>query len=338
MDSNHATGKYYDAKSSKVYPCQLILNYGRLLIKFDEEHENLHYNLSQIKIESRIADLPRSVYFDDGARFVTENHDFIDKYLRQERRDISFQLENNPKFLLISSVSLIAFILFSYFVIIPASASLIAELAPKKWAIELGNESENFLLENYFDSYSKVKPETLQKLKDRVEEFQNLVPHTKLNLIVESSKKIGANAFALPNGSIIVTDQIVEKTEDFEELSAVLLHEVGHIYHNHSMQRLITNSILSLIIFVVIGPTDFGSIPLLLMYGDYSREAELEADRFAGTHLLKQGKDPLLLTKLLKRINQEEKASPSNMPEFLLSHPHTETREQYLRQLKLDTQ
>jgi Zn-dependent protease with chaperone function len=155
-------------------------------------------------------------------------------------------------------------------------------------------------------------------------------------LIVESSKKIGPNAFALPNGSIIVTDQIIEKTEDFEELSAVLLHEVGHIYHNHSMERIITNSILSLIIFVVIGPTDFGSIPLLLMYGNYSRDAELEADRFAGSHLLKQNKDPLLLTKLLKKLKEQNKPDASNLPEFLLSHPHTETREKYLKNLKLN--
>ena len=40
---------------------------------------------------------------------------------------------------------------------------------------------------------------------------------------------LGANAFALPSGIVVMTDQLVELSKSDDELRAVLAHEIGHV-------------------------------------------------------------------------------------------------------------
>ena len=48
---------------------------------------------------------------------------------------------------------------------------------------------------------------------------------------------MGLNAAALPNNTIIVTDELVKLNGADEEVLAVLAHEQGHLVQKHSMQK-----------------------------------------------------------------------------------------------------
>jgi Zn-dependent protease with chaperone function len=139
------------------------------------------------------------------------------------------------------------------------------------------------------------------------------------------SAGIGANAFALPDGTIYMTDDLVKDVRDENEILAVLLHEAGHVARAHSMRLLIENSGISLFFFALTGSADFAGMPVALVTRAYSRNMETEADDFAADRLKEIGLQPNLLAKALEALQKSHKES-SEIPAFLASHPLTDDR------------
>ena len=145
-------------------------------------------------------------------------------------------------------------------------------------------------------------------------------------LIFRKSDSLGANAFALPNGTIVVTDQFIKLIESRQDLlQAILLHEIGHVEHHHSM-RLISQSLFSSLVIDyffadVSGLIDaFAGISTTLVQNQFSSELEWEADNFALKQMKISGLDTenfaLVLEKLMKTIPEE-----SNIDSWLQTHP-----------------
>eukprot|EP00928_Gymnodinium_smaydae_P048982 TRINITY_DN32825_c0_g1_i1.p1 TRINITY_DN32825_c0_g1~~TRINITY_DN32825_c0_g1_i1.p1 ORF type:complete len:421 (-),score=45.42 TRINITY_DN32825_c0_g1_i1:91-1299(-) len=102
------------------------------------------------------------------------------------------------------------------------------------------------------------------------------------------------NAFALPGGTIYVT-RALQQMSTRDELAAVLGHEIGHVLHRHSQQRLVQQQLWSVLLGALFhgdgdGHTEtFGQEVagiLLRSAGgllalSYSRENEYEADAVA---------------------------------------------------------
>lgn len=333
-----AQGKYYDGKTASSEKAEMQV-WGSNVELILESGEKLFYHRNQLEVESRLGTSSRKINLPNESRFSTDDHAFVDQYLKRNKLDLSYHLESNTKLVIGSLGGFMATLLLCYFVILPGLSSYIAPLLPKNIPQSLGDETEDFLLKNYFLPKTNVSVEKIEKLSNYLETLKTYVPGKKLNLIVLSSPKIGPNAFALPNGSIIVTDQLIEKSESMEEVYAVLLHEIGHIYHHHSMERLISSSVLSFLVFVIIGPVDWMTIPIVLMLSSYSRKAETQADSFATFKLIHENKDPLLLTRLLSRMKSSEVAEQeSSIPNLLLSHPLTSEREENILKWKNNPQ
>src|SRR5690606_8207508 len=68
-------------------------------------------------------------------------------------------------------------------------------------------------------------------------------------LTLEFRSGIPANAFALPGGTIVMTDAMVEQarrsgTGD-TALLGVLAHEIGHVQHRHTTRMLVEQGVLN---------------------------------------------------------------------------------------------
>jgi Zn-dependent protease with chaperone function len=93
--------------------------------------------------------------------------------------------------------------------------------------------------------------------------------------------RIGPNAFALPDGSLVFTDQLVKLFKGRDEvLVGVFAHELGHVRHRHAMRLLVQSGLLGAAASVAFG--DFSQVlaatPALLGHMAYSRDFEREAD------------------------------------------------------------
>src|SRR6185503_14921436 len=58
-------------------------------------------------------------------------------------------------------------------------------------------------------------------------------PGNRYTLLLRSAPHIGPNAFALPDGRIVVTDQLALMAEGNADLDGVLAHEMAHVNHAH---------------------------------------------------------------------------------------------------------
>jgi Zn-dependent protease with chaperone function len=132
--------------------------------------------------------------------------------------------------------------------------------------------------------------------------------------VVFRKSGMGANAFALPGGTIVVTDKMVELCNGSSKfLSAVLAHELGHLYHRHGMLLLTQVGALGIAASAIWG--DFSgtlaSVPVLLGAAGYSRDAEREADAFAAKVLIGLHRSPLEMVDVLKALERERQGVTS---------------------------
>jgi Zn-dependent protease with chaperone function len=164
-----------------------------------------------------------------------------------------------------------------------------------------------------------------------------LPDHRRLTLLVKNAEKLGANAMALPSGTIYVTDQLVALTSDDRVLMAVIAHEAGHVKRRHGLRQIIQGATVGALITWYFG--DFSALgaaaPASLLQAKYSRDLEREADAYAA-QVLKMNNWPVsLLADALELIQRSQtakgKAEDPAVLAYLSTHPATSERLAWLR-------
>jgi Zn-dependent protease with chaperone function len=148
---------------------------------------------------------------------------------------------------------------------------------------------------------------------------------------------IGPNAFALPDGTVIITDQMIPMVKNDDEIEGVFAHEISHVVHAHGLQRVYQASLVPAAIAFVTGDASqighFAAIlPGILLQAAYSRGFEQQADDDAARHLRRMGKNPAALADLLERLDKKMCGHGDCVPSWLGSHPATALRAARLRQ------
>lgn len=114
--------------------------------------------------------------------------------------------------------------------------------------------------------------------------------------------EIGPNAFALPGGIMVMTDELVQLVKDDEVVLGVLGHELGHITRRHGMRQLVQVGVMQGVLSVAFG--DYGSLitaaPLILGSMAYSRAHEREADDESIAYMRAAGISPLVMVKFFQ--------------------------------------
>jgi Zn-dependent protease with chaperone function len=165
---------------------------------------------------------------------------------------------------------------------------------------------------------------------------------------VRASPQLGANALALPDGTIVVTDAMVRllSTRDnrFTDagktaLQGVLAHEIGHIEHRHSARVMAASSLGAALSAALFG--DFSAVaaglPTVLSQMQYSRAMEVDADDYAAAVLRRKGLGAAPLARaltLLESQQPDEARTPrwmKNTMGYLSTHPATRARIARLR-------
>jgi Zn-dependent protease with chaperone function len=160
---------------------------------------------------------------------------------------------------------------------------------------------------------------------------------------------LGANAFALPGGAIVITDGMVAAAERHglgdDALVGVLAHEIGHVVHRHTTRMLVEQAVLNVGLGLAMGDvSSLLSVGGSLLTGlSYRRGHEREADCFAVALMGKAGLPTTAMADLLLGVEAEhakkEKApaSEAGFVESLLStHPETGLRAIQLKQGRLE--
>lgn len=135
------------------------------------------------------------------------------------------------------------------------------------------------------------------------------LPSSRL-LFRDAGERVGPNAFALPGGTIVVTDALARMlADDPDALAGVLAHELSHVTEEHGLRSLYRSVALYVVIALLAGDTG-PILDELLLEGNVllslqgSREAEREADARAVPMLIAAGFDPEGLARFFDRLQE----------------------------------
>jgi Zn-dependent protease with chaperone function len=327
------SAKFYDGKISLGTPVRIHLEFGSQL-RISDLGEDLIYGLSEIRISTRVGDTPRSIYLPGGAMCETSENDTIDAFLRREGRRgwqaAVYVLESKWRYALFL---LLVTIVGVWVVIehgIPALAKRAAFAFPTSADMALGRDGLKILDQTLFSpsGLEKNRQDYLRTFFDAM--TKELADGHVYRLEFRKSDRIGANAFALPSGIVVVTDKLVLLAQDQNEIIGVLAHEIGHVKHRHALCTLLQNSAVALLVTTLSG--DLASLtklsaalPTLLVEAGYSRSFETEADQFVLRYLLEHDIPPADFAVMLGRL-EKETLNKGEENSYLASHPVTSER------------
>ncbi|MGB4267918.1 MAG: M48 family metallopeptidase, partial [Spirochaetota bacterium] len=184
-------------------------------------------------------------------------------------------------------------------------------------------------LDHQFFTQTQLPQTRIRTINAQFKEFIATIPEKNkytFTLNFRHSTIIGPNAFALPDGTFIITDDFVKLIQHKHELFTILAHETAHVVYRHGVRNILLNSGLLVIAIAIFGDvvsTTTIGLPLLLIYNGYSREFERQADSFAIDYCKKNHIRGKHFVNLYKRLQQK---APVNVPSLLSTHPSDEER------------
>lgn len=139
------------------------------------------------------------------------------------------------------------------------------------------------------------------------------------------------NAFALPDNSIIVTDDLIAMAESPDEVAGVIAHEIAHVEHNHVMSGVVRQMGAGIFFDIVFGGAGAGqaiAIASVNLAGlRYTRGDEEDADARGLEYLDAAGIDSGGLARMFQRIEaMQAEAGLSEIPAILSTHPASQAR------------
>jgi len=175
----------------------------------------------------------------------------------------------------------------------PWAATQLTRFVPLRWETSV---AENVLkgMDDGTLKPSKLPKERQDQLKARFDALVQQTPHTlhrypgyRPPLSLEFRSGMGANAFALPGGKVVMTDGIVkaaaEKGLPDDALVGVLAHEIGHVMYRHTTRMVVEQGVLNMGLGLALGDVSgIVSTGASVLTGlAYSRNHEREADCYA---------------------------------------------------------
>jgi Zn-dependent protease with chaperone function len=341
---NTVEGYWYPAGRGQRHDVVVSLNDdGCLLIATDPASERPMtwglvreiVNVSEIKVSDRLAKIPRFLHLSNGSTLELQANNAIDRFLDRAVPDSVAHSAANAvhRFesrwvyaiaaLFLVIVGIVGFLRYA----LPPIAAQIALLVPTDVEEAIGAEVLGHLDTDYFDDsrLSQSRQSEIRSIFNQLVENVDLDYRYQLNF----RSGVGPNAFALPGGQVVVTDEFVELAHNNEEILAVLAHEVGHVEGQHVLRRLIKYAASVVVLVTVLDDVTAISglaisAPAFMMSMQHSRSHETDADRFAVNYMNAHGRDPMALASILTRLTGD--ISEDSLSNYFLTHPGLERR------------
>lgn len=335
-----ARGHWHPAGSGRHLPARLAGDGRRLLVVLDgdaaPEGSAASGDLAEVTISDRVGRIPRRIGFADGSLFETADNDAVDAFLvshRANRMGFIHRLEKfHPRLIGFAlAVFVLAGLIYRYAV--PALVEVAVLITPPV-ATEMMSAGTLSSLDQ-----AVLSPSTLPQAEQAAirSQFEAIAAHAaggagRYTLNFRSGGFVGPNAFALPDGTLVITDELIELADgDTEMVLGVLAHEVGHVEHDHSLRQIYRAAGTAALIMLIAGDIGTAGEDILtngaaLLSLSYSRSAESEADRVSAELMAKAGHDPAAIGRFFALL--ERQLHDNSETSMLSTHPGTPERRQ----------
>jgi Zn-dependent protease with chaperone function len=307
-------GRYYDGLTSRATPVQCVASDGTLAIR--GESIDAQVALGRIEVSPRLGRTFRTLRLPGGAQVQSEDNDAVDAAFPDRNRveTLADRLERYPYVVAASVVVIVVAAIALFRIGLPWAAERVAMRLPVSVEQAAGEQVLD-TLKRFWLKPSKIDAERQKALQEKFAVFAKGVPDGENDRVMFfNSPIIGANAFALPGGTIVVTDQLLDLFEDDDnaddEFIAVAAHEAGHEHYRHVMRSVLQGSAVSIVAAYFAGDVGSAStvviaIPAFLLQNHYSRGFEEQADEFAFQALAAHNMSPRVFADAMRKLQQE---------------------------------
>ncbi len=342
--STHAA-TYFDGLTARPHAVALSLTRenGEMYWVLEGEHVSLRHPVVTSQLTTPLQGARRFLRFPDGASCeMADSRELDDAQAAPSpspHRKLTETIERRPILAAIATIVFMVAAIAAFQWTMPRLANHIAARLPASIERRLARETLAVLDQHIFQ-HSSLTPKRQSQLTSRFEQLVINSEYRRVTRLVFRDMRDGtANAFALPDGTVILTDRLVLLASDDDQIMAVLAHEIGHLHHRHSLRQLLQNSVTLLLVTSITGDTSAlsnvaGALPLVVLSAQYSRDHEREADAFALKTLRAADIPPGAFVLIMNRMEQDaRKIYGGNPPQFLSTHPPTEERVQLYQEL-----
>lgn len=326
--------RYYDGLTARTRLVCLSIEDGNLRVSGEGiERSSL---ISALRISERLGSAPRLIHFADGGFCEVRDLEGLSALLTQAGHQDGWvdRLQRHLPLVLACLAGCIVLAVSAYLWGLPWVTSVVARKLPAEIQQSIGAQTLRALDQSVLKP-SRVDPSRQQAIRSRYLHLRlpEGGPQTA-SLLFRAAPGIGANAFTLPDGSIVVLDELVGLLND-EQLIAVLCHELGHSQNQHSFRLILERSILAAVWMAYVGDVSsvLAAAPVAVLQTRYSRGFEQEADDYAAKVLQANGMSPILLVDVLQKLEAQRKAIGVPHYAYLSTHPSSEERIRRLRAL-----
>lgn len=291
-----------------------------------------------LTVEPRLGAMARRAVLPDGTLFESDDHDGFDAVLGRDHWSAIHAAEKfHPRLVLVvAAIVATAWALWRWGLDLVAAAALALTPAPMIDAIDAGSLQTLDL--------SLAEPSGLP-LEDKARAeaiFARLLAALDPEMRAEHDFRLefrdlpgmGPNALALPGGTVVLTDELVETFPSEDVQAGVLAHEIGHVVDQHGLRQLYRSLGIAVLVALLAGDT----VPVvedIVLEGNvflsltFSRRSEAEADAFGVELTREAGFDPAGLLTFFDHIADTYGDAPS----WLSSHPSSAERQEAIRAL-----
>jgi Zn-dependent protease with chaperone function len=323
---------YFDGHSTRVRVVGLEVVGDDLVVA--GEDIDVRVPFAEVKVDERLGRAPRRLHLRNGAFCVVGDLNALDALLSSTAHRDGWvdRMQRRAKFALLSVLACAALAIAGYKWGLPWAAAKVAANMPPAVGIKLSDEALR-VLDGRVLLPSKISKDRQQELSAKFHALHLPEGGTpKVELLFRRSPQLGANAFTLPDGRIIVLDELVTMLDD-RQLLATFAHEAGHAHGHHGMQMLLQSTAVGAFLAFYIG--DISGLlvvaPATLMQAKYSRDLEAQADDYGAAVLRLNGMPPALLAEVLDKLAKSHREAAQ--AGYLSTHPATVERMRHLRAL-----
>lgn len=339
MNSN-IQGIFFDGQSSKPHLVSVDLRSDSIYFEIDEnefiakevaldEIENIDFSSSGI-LQLKFGEFPYQTLMIEAADDIAQ---FKAAYPTALSSSIYTQvLQGNAfKTVAYSSMLLVAVLFVYIFFVAPFIAEKAVVLVPMSAEIILGEKMTEPLFATLDIDTAKSRV-----LTDFFNEagFESEYP-LELYVVDESI----VNAFAIPGGKIVIYQGILDVFDTWEQLAAVLSHELAHVEMRHSLKQM-SRSLSTYLVFSIL-TSDASGVSAVMIENAFmikdlsnSRGMETEADIEGFKYLQDLSINPTGMVGLFEVLQEEEAIVGEKMQKaikILSTHPLTDDRINYLQ-------
>lgn len=287
MSDATLSADYFDGQHAQAVPVELRIHDGTLHLSGTEI--DLRIPVRAIRWPERTRHGARIAQLPEGAALHARVPAEWDHWVREHGIQDGWVVHVQQSWRLVaaSTAVLVALCIAGYLWGLPLAGRAIIAVTPESVDQRVG-ELAMSAVEDQWLRPSKIPLAEQQRLRAlflRAQAQHHLAQEPGVeNLPIQihfRRSRIGPNAFALPDGSIVFTDELITLLKGHDEaLIGVFGHELGHVRHRHTMRQLVQSGLLAAAASVALG--DFSqwlaATPALLGHMAYSRDFEREAD------------------------------------------------------------